>query len=85
MFFLFDVLRTAPPDPAALNARVADNRRQFELARDAGGTRYCIATVPCGPADWRAHFGDHWETFTRARPELDPDGILTPGQGIFAG
>jgi FAD/FMN-containing dehydrogenase len=81
--FLFDVLRTAPPDPAALEAMVAANRRLYERVRAAGGTRYCIGTVPFGHADWRAHFGERWEAFALARRELDPDGILTPGQGIF--
>lgn len=83
VFFLFDVLRTAPPDAAALDGRVATNRRLFEGARDVGGTRYCIGTVPFAPEDWRAHFGVHWERFRQARREFDPDGVLTPGQGIF--
>ena len=34
-------------------------------------------------ADWRVHFGDDWLRFLAAKRWYDPDGALTPGQGIF--
>ena len=35
------------------------------------------------PADWQAHYGSVFPTFQQARSQLDPDGVLTPGQHIF--
>jgi FAD/FMN-containing dehydrogenase len=81
--FLFDILRTAPPDPAAVEAALADNRRLFEAARDAGGLRYCVGSVPFTTEDWRRHFGAHWPAFERAKRTYDPANVLGPGQGIF--
>jgi FAD/FMN-containing dehydrogenase len=81
--FLFDILRTAPPDPARVEADLAANRRLFESARAAGGLRYCIGSLPFTPDDWRHHFGTLWPAFERAKRTYDPDNVLTPGQGIF--
>ncbi|KAJ1692173.1 hypothetical protein LUZ63_008871 [Rhynchospora breviuscula] len=33
--------------------------------------------------EWRAHFGDKWETFCRRKQAYDPLAMLAPGQGIF--
>jgi FAD/FMN-containing dehydrogenase len=81
--FLFDILRTAPPDPARVEADLAANRRLFESARAVGGLRYCIGSLPFAPDDWRHHFGALWPAFERAKRTYDPDDVLTPGQGIF--
>jgi len=81
--FLFDILRTAPPDPARVQADLAANRSLFETARDAGGLRYCIGSVSFTPEDWRRHFGPHWPAFERAKRTYDPGNVLAPGQGIF--
>lgn len=81
--FLFDVLRTAPPDPGRVQAALADNRSLFEAAREVGGTRYCIGSVPFAVDDWRRHFGPRWPAFERAKRMYDPANVLTPGQGIF--
>ncbi|KAL4562024.1 hypothetical protein LXL04_034213 [Taraxacum kok-saghyz] len=33
--------------------------------------------------EWRAHFGQRWETFQRRKMDYDPLAILAPGQRIF--
>lgn len=81
--FLFDILRTAPPDPNVVAAMVASNRELFERDRDLGGNRYAIGAIPFTPDDWRQHFGSAWDTLVRAKRRYDPDNILTPGQNIF--
>src|SRR5690606_26098538 len=87
LLFLFALLKTAAPGtggPAPEEA-VADNRRRYEFARDHGGLRYPVGSVPMSPEDWRAHFGDRWPEFAAAKAAYDPAGILAPGQGVFTG
>lgn len=87
--FLFSVLRTAAPDSggatAALSAAamLSGNRALFEQARDLGGLEYPIGSIPMTTLDWREHFGPQWQFLATARHRYDPQGILTPGQGIF--
>jgi cytokinin dehydrogenase len=83
--FLFSLLRTAAPDTGALSADVMikANRALFDRVTELGGFQYPIGSIPMTPADWRAHFGEEWPFFAAARQRYDPDGILTPGQGIF--
>jgi len=83
LFFLFDVLRTAPAQPAVVEAEIASNRSLYERARDQGGKRYCIGSIPFSPGDWRDHFGPAFGELCEAKRRFDPDRILTPGQGIF--
>ena len=69
------------PDVAGL---LAQNRAFYDEAVASGGTRYVIGAVPdMTAADWRHHFGGRWDAFARAKRRFDPDGVLTPGQGIF--
>ena len=81
--FAFNILRTAPPDPIVQQAMVASNRALYEAAVTAGGTRYASGAIPMTRADWRQHFGRAWRDFERAKRRFDPNGILTPGAGIF--
>jgi cytokinin dehydrogenase len=82
--FLFSLLRTAvPPEPAVVDRMVAGNRTAYELARDAGGTRYPIGSLHFSSRDWRDHYGRDWPAFAAAKAAYDPRRILTPGQGIF--
>lgn len=81
--FLFSILRTAPPDPAAVQRMVDSNRALYERNRDLGGTRYAIGAVPFTPQDWRRHFGKSWRDLLAAKRRYDPDNLLAPGQGIF--
>ena len=82
--FLFDILRTAAPTPAALQRMMGDNQRLHERALGLGGKKYAIAAIPFTPADWREYFGPDWSLFEQRKARFDPRHILTPGQGIFA-
>lgn len=33
--------------------------------------------------DWQKHYQPAWGRVVSAKEDYDPDGILTPGQGIF--
>ena len=81
--FIFALLRTAPPDPAVIQAMLDSNRALFERARDVGGKQYPIGAIPFSRADWVEHFGPQWPRLVAAKRKYDPNGILTPGQGIF--
>lgn len=80
--WLFSLLRTAVP-PAEAMALRADNRVLYERARDAGGKRYPIGSLPWTARDWRDHFGRDWPAFAAAKGAWDPRRVLSPGQGVF--
>jgi len=82
--FLFDILRTVPPDPAAVRATLDVNRALFEQARNLGGKRYAISAVEFSQQDWREHFGRDFFLFALRKAQFDPKKVLAPGQGIFA-
>jgi cytokinin dehydrogenase len=84
--FLFSILRTAAPDLGGAlptGVMLKDNRLLFDRARDLGGYQYPIGSIPMTPPDWVQHFGSAWPFLAAARRRYDPNGILTPGQGIF--
>lgn len=84
VFYLFDLLRSVPPDvPGLDDAYIAKNRQIYDDAVSLGGVKYCIGTIPFSQADWQLHFGTAWSAFVKAKKRFDPDGVLTPGQGIF--
>jgi FAD/FMN-containing dehydrogenase len=86
VIFLFSLLRTAAPDSGGAissDAMLSANRALFEQVRDLGGYEYPIGSIPMTSRDWRAHFGPQWPFLVAARRRYDPNGILTPGQGIF--
>jgi FAD/FMN-containing dehydrogenase len=80
--FLFDLMSTAP-DPRTANEMVDRNRRLFARARNLGCKLYLIGATPLTAADWEEHFSPFWERFAAAKRRFDPNGILTPGPGIF--
>jgi cytokinin dehydrogenase len=82
VFFLFDILRTAP-NQATATAMLAKNRELFERARDLGGKHYKISAIQLARQDWREHFQPFWGEFVNAKRHFDPDNVLTPGPGIF--
>lgn len=83
-FFLFALLRNAvPPTPERAAELVAANRVLFERAVQLNGKRYPFDSVPMTKHDWQKHYQPLWGLFVRAKRHFDPDGILTPGQGIF--
>jgi len=84
--YLLDILTTSNqpgPDAAFASQIVARNRALFERARARGGTRYPISSIPFSQQDWRVQYGPLWPELVRRKAKFDPDGILTPGPGIF--
>jgi cytokinin dehydrogenase len=81
--FQFDVLGTAPADPAAISRVLARNRRLYEQASRVGGTRYPIGAIPFHPPDWRRQLGSAWPALKTAKARHDPDHVLNPGPGVF--
>jgi cytokinin dehydrogenase len=84
--FLFDILTAAavPGFDADFHRRMLDrNRRLFEQARDLGGTRYPIGSLEFDKQDWKRQYGKDWNDFKKLKKRFDPEGILTPGPGIF--
>ncbi|WP_203434049.1 FAD-binding protein [Jiangella asiatica] len=84
--YLFTLMTAGPADsgPAYAAAMLRRNRRLYERARALGGVRYPIESVEFGPTDWRDHYGERWPHLERLKRQVDPDGILTPGPGMFA-
>lgn len=86
--FVLDINTVSPapgPDPEYVAEMLDRNERLFARARDAyGAVLYPIGSVRFAALDWRTHYGDAWAGFTAAKRRYDPDGILTPGLGIFA-
>lgn len=82
VIWLFDILRFSP-NLAVGRAHLADNRRLYDAARAAGGTRYPISAVQFSPEDWVRHYGNLWPAFQLQKVRYDPRAILAPGQGIF--
>jgi cytokinin dehydrogenase len=84
LIWAFSILRTAPT-AAAAQQMIEDNRRLLQRARRVGGHNYPVGAAPVTSREWQHHFGEEWPRFVRAKRRYDPDAILTPGQGIFAG
>lgn len=84
--YLFTVMTAGPPEAGGEFAErmLRRNRRFYERARDLGGVRYPIGSVPFTPDDWRDHYGDRWPHLVALKQRYDPDGILTPGPGVFS-
>ncbi len=82
--FLFSLLRTAiPPTPEKVEDLLQKNRAIFERLTAVGGKLYPVDAVQMSPEDWRGQLHPFWGRFAQAKRRYDPDGILTPGQGIF--
>lgn len=83
--YLLTVMTAGPHVDASFGTdMLSRNRDLFERARAAGGTRYPIESVDFGPDDWRAHYGERWPLLVELKRRFDPDGIMTPGPGVFA-
>jgi cytokinin dehydrogenase len=84
--FLFDILTSGPGpgnDPAFNQRMLQRNRTLYDKAQRQGGTRYPIGSLDFEKKDWRNQYGSQWNDFQRSKQRFDPDGILTPGPGIF--
>jgi FAD/FMN-containing dehydrogenase len=62
---------------------LARNRQLFDKARAMGGTRYPIGAIEFNHVDWVLQYGEEFPELVRLKHRFDPDGILTPGPGIF--
>ncbi len=82
--YAFNILKTAAPVPGVVDAMVAHNTALYEQLKAVGGTRYAIGALPFSVADWQAHYGLTWLALALAKAWYDPDGVLTPGPGIFS-
>jgi FAD/FMN-containing dehydrogenase len=85
--YLFDILTAAAapgPNPEFQAKMLARNGALFDKARRVGGTRYPIGTMAFDRQAWKQQYGEDWNDFKRLKQRFDPDGILTPGPGIFA-
>ena len=70
----------APDHEAMLSA----NRALAKRCLDSGGKVYPPFAPPLSREDWQRHYGDRtWTRLAAARREFDPNGILTPGAGVF--
>ncbi|MBC7173781.1 MAG: hypothetical protein H5U40_15175 [Polyangiaceae bacterium] len=86
LVFLFDITTSANTpgfDPTFAAEMRARNRAWFEEARAIGATRYPIGSLDFTEDDWRQHYGPEWFRARVSKTFFDPDGILTPGPGIF--
>jgi cytokinin dehydrogenase len=84
IFFLFDVLRTSPPDPAVVSAMLAQNRGWYDENVALGGKSYTISAVQLSPQDWKKHFQPYWSELVSAKHKFDPSNVLGPGPGVFS-
>ena len=82
IFYLLAILRNTIP-PTDPQTQLDRNRAIYDHLVSLGGVRYPVSSVPFSPADWREHFGGHFQRFAHNKETFDPDNILTPGQGIF--
>jgi hypothetical protein len=84
IFFLFDILRTIPPDPAIVDTVLAENRNLYERNRELGGKFYTISAVQMNSRDWKNHFQNFWGRLVSEKRQHDPDNVLGHGTGVFA-
>jgi len=73
----FGILPAVPPRFWADAKPMLENASRLSVAM--GGKRYLSGYVDFTEEDWRAHFGDEWEFFRKAKRAYDPDAILNPG------
>ncbi len=85
IFFLYDILAFAPPDPAIVAQMIHRNTQWNDRATDLGGRRYNIGSTNMSREDWKRYFSPLWPAVVLAKLAYDPANILTPGQGIFPG
>lgn len=78
----FDILRF-PFDPTSTDSLLAENRRLFDRATEAGGKQYPIGALELSPDDWVSHYGRSFYSFLHRKWRYDRRNIMTPGQGIF--
>jgi cytokinin dehydrogenase len=82
-FFLFDILRTVPSDPAVIEGVLAQNRRFYDQNQGLGGCFYTISAVPMQARDWIEHFHPHQRLLKDMKQRHDPAHLLGAGLPLF--
>ena len=49
-----------------------------------GAKRYLSGWIPFDAAQWKAHYGDKWDTVQSLKKKYDPRGLLNPGFVTYA-
>ncbi len=80
----FQLQRRPPPTFTAVESLLSVNRTLYDRAVDIGGTRLTTTAVVFSQEDWIRHYGSAWDAFRNAKGLFDPNGILTPGHGMFS-
>ncbi|CAF1230367.1 unnamed protein product [Didymodactylos carnosus] len=81
VIFLFDMLRTASPDPTLIAAAEADNLRVKTAAIGLGGKG--LFNIAYTKGEWIQQYGSKYARLSKYKKRYDPLGILTPNQHIF--
>ena len=83
LFGILTASLTPSPPPAFVPTMLARNRRYYDQVAALGGTKYPHCAIEFTHADWVRQYGASWPAFQLRKQTYDPDGILTPGPGIF--
>ncbi|KAJ4802191.1 hypothetical protein LUZ62_014757 [Rhynchospora pubera] len=89
VFYLVAFLFSAPsPSPTSeknenLEIALQKNKKVVEFCNNANIGMKQYLPHHTTQKEWRAHFGDKWETFCRRKQAYDPLAMLAPGQRIF--
>lgn len=78
----FGILPSVPPrflDEALPRLKMAS-----QAAILLGGKRYLSGWIPFDAAQWKAHYGDKWETVLALKKKYDSKGLLNPGFVTYA-
>ena len=80
--FWFRIVREAPVKDGP--AMLAANREILSRLPAVGGFAFLPYAKFEKQEEWARHYGLAWGRFVSAKRQYDPNGILTPGLGIFA-
>lgn len=84
--WLLGILRAAPR-PELVEPMTRANVALWRRGTELGALRYPVDSVPqpSNPEGWEAHFGALWTRACAAKRVYDPDALLAPRLGVFAG
>jgi cytokinin dehydrogenase len=76
--------RALASETGALGAMLAANHALVTRLQLSGGKIYPPYCPTLSKTQWNSHFGpETWFRFVTAKRRFDPEGVLTPGAGIF--
>jgi cytokinin dehydrogenase len=73
----FGILPAVPKQ--FVNEALPRLNRASQAAVMMGAKRYLSGWIPFDVAQWKAHYGDKWETVLTLKKKYDPKGLLNPG------